>query len=69
MTPILNDILMRLDQSQFPMTKGNPTNYTDPSKLLEEYLAREEFNSWGYCDARKSPSMARRILDTGRRVQ
>jgi len=63
MTPILDSIITRLDQSPFPMTKGNPTNYTDPRKLVDEYLAREGFNSWSYCrHVNKSLPLARRIL-------
>jgi len=49
MNHFLDQYVQALDRVQHPMTKGAPERYIPPTKLLEEYLQREGFNSWSFC--------------------
>jgi hypothetical protein len=66
MNHFLDSYISAIDTAQFPMTKGNPANYVNPEKLVDEYLTRQGFNSYGAYNVRQNPTLARRVLGLSR---
>ena len=53
MNHFLDQYLQLLDRNEHPCRKGPPERYTPPTKLLDEYLKQEGFNSWSFARQEK----------------